>query len=68
MRRVHPRDSTDAFCTCPACGLLGSHLIIKRGFHVGGLRIRPHDGALVSEAPYTQRQCLFCERKWETLW
>lgn len=25
MTDVHPRDQDDPFCTCPKCGLLGTH-------------------------------------------
>ncbi|RZT87482.1 hypothetical protein EV383_4407 [Pseudonocardia sediminis] len=66
--RVEPREENDPFCTCPSCGLLGTHYLrhteyppnerVEGGFVVMVIG-RPPEGT-----PAVQRQCVFCDHQW----
>lgn len=66
---IEPRDESDPFCTCPSCGLAGTHgveVITWQNGRVEGAFLVMTIGDPPDGARRARRVCVFCEHVWHT--
>lgn len=67
--RLRPRDENDPFCSCPSCGLLGSHQLAHTVYppneytSTSGVTVMKL-GEPAGGTPAVQRRCVFCGHGW----